>query len=366
MKQGNGSMIISTNRIKLKSDVQANVVTTSLNSSEMAFSTDTARLVIGHDPSSGNINFDRDRFPQTAIEILTEVSPRNREIFSQQVRNQDRTAFYNPIFIDGASPSPPGPPTIEPELYCNSVSRVYTANGSTYAMSDFFIPPVANSGFYGGNQTTWNLSETANGFAIGAAVLNPSGTLADVNFEGNGILGTTLLQDFITEYMLNCSFTLVCQITNNQWFGGPDYSNTAEWDLFMGGGNNLVITSQGRSSQGNCLASFRLTRNGFNPQSVANTTVFRTVLGYNSTTGDTFFSVNGATPVNWGPSDPISSLFQFQILPEQTPDFNTTAGNNLEGSYYQLLAIYPYVDGNTNPTYYSNASIPNADSAPPL
>ena len=45
-----------------------------LDSGEFAFTTDTGRLFIGHDPDEGHVNFDRAQFPYQNIEVLTEYS----------------------------------------------------------------------------------------------------------------------------------------------------------------------------------------------------------------------------------------------------------------------------------------------------
>lgn len=60
---------------------------------------ETDRLVLGLDHRFGNPNFDRSVTPYTANELLTEGSPRVRELFSQTVRDQNRLAFSVPNLV---------------------------------------------------------------------------------------------------------------------------------------------------------------------------------------------------------------------------------------------------------------------------
>lgn len=57
------------------------------------------RLVLGLDSRHGNPNFDRVVTPYTANELLTEGSPRVRELFSQTVRDENRLAFAIPTVV---------------------------------------------------------------------------------------------------------------------------------------------------------------------------------------------------------------------------------------------------------------------------
>lgn len=60
---------------------------------------ETDRLVLGLDSRHGNPNFDRTVTPYTANELLTEGSPRVRELFSQTVRDENRLAFSIPTVV---------------------------------------------------------------------------------------------------------------------------------------------------------------------------------------------------------------------------------------------------------------------------
>lgn len=57
---------------------------------------ETDRLVLGMDDAYGNPNFDRIVTPFRENEVLTEGSPRVRELFSQAVRDESRHAFMIP------------------------------------------------------------------------------------------------------------------------------------------------------------------------------------------------------------------------------------------------------------------------------
>lgn len=60
---------------------------------------ETDRLVLGLDERYGNPNFDRTVTPYLANELLTEGSPRVRELFSQTVRDENRLAFMIPTVV---------------------------------------------------------------------------------------------------------------------------------------------------------------------------------------------------------------------------------------------------------------------------
>lgn len=60
---------------------------------------ETDRLVLGLDSRHGNPNFDRAVTPYKANELLTEGSPRVRELFSQTVRDENRLAFSIPTVV---------------------------------------------------------------------------------------------------------------------------------------------------------------------------------------------------------------------------------------------------------------------------
>lgn len=71
----------------------------SLDIGELGYGTDSGRLFIGHDPSTGNPNYSRPVFPYQNVEVLTENSPRVGELFSLNVRDQDRNDFFVPTVI---------------------------------------------------------------------------------------------------------------------------------------------------------------------------------------------------------------------------------------------------------------------------
>lgn len=65
-----------------------------LDEGELGFTTDTARLFVGYVPALTDQNYQRTVFPYQNLEILTENSPRNRELFGESVRDQDATDFF--------------------------------------------------------------------------------------------------------------------------------------------------------------------------------------------------------------------------------------------------------------------------------
>ena len=75
------------------------VLSTGLDIGEIGFASNTARLFIGHSPAISDPNFKRPIFPYENVEILTENSPRNRELFNNFVRDQDEDAFFVPTTV---------------------------------------------------------------------------------------------------------------------------------------------------------------------------------------------------------------------------------------------------------------------------
>ena len=75
------------------------VLSAGLDIGEMGFAKDTARLFIGHSPIVSDSNFKRSVFPYENVEVLTENSPRNRELFNDFVRDQDENSFFVPTTV---------------------------------------------------------------------------------------------------------------------------------------------------------------------------------------------------------------------------------------------------------------------------
>lgn len=94
-------MIIVISKIQVRRGLESELST--LDVGELAMTTDTGRMFMGHDPSVGNPNFDRTVFPYDNVEILTENSPRVGELFSQNVRDQDRNDFFFPTVIPASA-----------------------------------------------------------------------------------------------------------------------------------------------------------------------------------------------------------------------------------------------------------------------
>jgi hypothetical protein len=96
-------MIIVISKIQVRRGLESEL--SSLDVAELAMTTDSGRLFIGHDPTVGNPNFNRTDFPFENVEVLTENSPRVAELFSQNVRDQDRNDFFYPTVIPASQTS---------------------------------------------------------------------------------------------------------------------------------------------------------------------------------------------------------------------------------------------------------------------
>ncbi len=105
------------------------VLSQALDPSEIAMTSDTARVLVGHSPISGDINYKRSVFPYQNIEILTETSPRTREIFNDFMKAQTKDTFYLPTVVD---PSSDGFVDITYSNYSGNTipSKLYGSNSS--------------------------------------------------------------------------------------------------------------------------------------------------------------------------------------------------------------------------------------------
>ena len=90
-------IIIETRELAQSDELASGELLLSLRPSENNEETD--RLVLGLDHRYGNPNFDRTVTPFLANEILSEGSPRVRELFSQTVRDENRLAFAIPTVV---------------------------------------------------------------------------------------------------------------------------------------------------------------------------------------------------------------------------------------------------------------------------
>lgn len=70
-----------------------------LDIGEIAFTEDDARAFVGHTPQPGDINFQRTVYPYQNVEILTENSPRNQELFNSFIVDQDSNDFFVPTVL---------------------------------------------------------------------------------------------------------------------------------------------------------------------------------------------------------------------------------------------------------------------------
>lgn len=74
-----------------------------LDIGEIAFTEDDARVFIGHNPVPGDINYQRAVYPYQNVEVLTENSPRNEELFNGFIQDQDSNDFFTPFSIAAGS-----------------------------------------------------------------------------------------------------------------------------------------------------------------------------------------------------------------------------------------------------------------------
>jgi hypothetical protein len=70
-----------------------------LDLGEIGMSTDTGRTFIGYVPSDSDAIYQRGVFPYQNLEILTENSPRNAELFSGFIKDQDEEDFFLPVAV---------------------------------------------------------------------------------------------------------------------------------------------------------------------------------------------------------------------------------------------------------------------------
>lgn len=87
------------------------------------------RILLGLDEDYGNPNFERDHFPFTNNEILTEISPRTRAIHAETLRDQDRKAFFDPTIVDTVV----GPEDVLFDVPANARIEVYVGGVQTTA-----------------------------------------------------------------------------------------------------------------------------------------------------------------------------------------------------------------------------------------
>lgn len=79
--------------------VEPLVLSDGLNEGEFGMTVDSGRLFIGHKPKLGDVNYRRAEFPYQNLEVLTENSPRLRQIYSEMERDNGANTFFPPIYI---------------------------------------------------------------------------------------------------------------------------------------------------------------------------------------------------------------------------------------------------------------------------
>lgn len=70
-----------------------------LDIGELGFTEDTSRLFVGFKPTPNAVVFQRSVFPYQNVEVLTESSPKNQELFSGFVVDQNENDFFVPTGI---------------------------------------------------------------------------------------------------------------------------------------------------------------------------------------------------------------------------------------------------------------------------
>jgi hypothetical protein len=76
-----------------------------LDIGELGFTEDTSRLFVGFNPTPNAVVFQRSVFPYQNVEVLTESSPKNQELFSGFIADQNENDFFVPIGIGQGGPS---------------------------------------------------------------------------------------------------------------------------------------------------------------------------------------------------------------------------------------------------------------------
>jgi hypothetical protein len=120
----------------------------SVDLGQLVMTTDTGRVFIGHVPGVGDVNYNRTRFPYQNIEILTEASPRTKELFSDFMKSQTENDFFVPTTIPVANAE-----ITFPDYSGNEVpSRFYATNFSAVVEYHCFIladnSPIQNGKLY--------------------------------------------------------------------------------------------------------------------------------------------------------------------------------------------------------------------------
>lgn len=70
-----------------------------LDPGEVAFTTDTGRLFVGHDPSVGNANYRRAEFPYENIEVLTENSVETLRRMVDALLRSYESGYFPPVTL---------------------------------------------------------------------------------------------------------------------------------------------------------------------------------------------------------------------------------------------------------------------------
>ncbi len=166
----------------------------SLDVGELAFTTDTSRVLIGHTPKPGDVDYHRLVFPYQNIEVLTETSPRMKELFDHFVRNQNQDAFFPPTVITGNYNGPitysdvTDIPVIPSKIYGANVSAAFEYHafkviGSTYSPLENGTLRILANQYDQSSVSDFNLlnGSTSLQFSVGSAQSDGGGTYYMLN-----------------------------------------------------------------------------------------------------------------------------------------------------------------------------------------
>src|SRR6478752_5779832 len=129
-------MIIAVTKIRFNRMTENDVISNAVSTGEIVLTTDSGRVLIGSSKTDGNPHHDRDRFSFSNLEILTENSPRVRELFGQFNRNMTRWDYFYPSELSGS----------------------FTFNGQLVPAKEHYVPLSPADGGYGKRMVIDNLN----------------------------------------------------------------------------------------------------------------------------------------------------------------------------------------------------------------
>ena len=124
--------IVAITPIHINHNISNAVQNTTVDVGELFLVDDIGRIILGESATYGNPHIDRSFFPYSHIEVLTENSSKNKEIFTRNVRNQNNKSFLFAYIANGvgatnvATMSSEGAVPTPLAFMCNSVSANLT------------------------------------------------------------------------------------------------------------------------------------------------------------------------------------------------------------------------------------------------